>query len=127
MNNKSPEFKALQARWYQKLSDKGFKDIEYDEDHLRKHHAEKFLDEYDEIRFNARTEYYQMASDFLNTHKFKNRRQRVIWELHADGMAIREIVRNMTKRGFKAYKFLVHTTIQELAAKMIGRKPHATK
>jgi hypothetical protein len=93
---RKPTFQELQTKWYEKLEKSGFKDIE------KKHVGEMnwpsdFVRESRMIGWQAKQEYYRMAEHFLTEHKFKNRLERIIWEYHANGISVRNIVVTLQK------------------------------
>lgn len=120
MNRKSKEFLDLQKEWYDKLEKSGFKDVEQDEFYLKSRISRQNLSLLEETEVStsiadSKAEYYRLAGHFLHEYDFANDRERIIWELHADGASIEMIVKCMKFRGFKVYKRLVHETLQRLA------------
>lgn len=114
----SPAFKALQAKWYDKLATKGFEDIE------ERNSPREMLKCWHNTWFQARgtpdqiakqAQYYQMATDMLNTYEFATKLDRKIWELHANGNSVREIAKIV-----KLAKSPVHLRIQRVKAAMLG-------
>lgn len=94
---KTKKFKALKDKWYKKLERSGFEDIEdnkYDEPKLK---------EYDYLRFKkislslheARAKYYSNCRDILAKDDFQTKLHKRIWELHTDGLSLREIEREI--------------------------------
>jgi len=83
------DFKALQTYWYQVLEASGFQDIELPSGALREtdHRtvARALADQ------KQREEYRNRASDFLHTFNFQSETEQTIWELHVDGVSVREI------------------------------------
>ena len=122
MHNRSPEFKKLQRKWYSKIAKKGFEDIEKDGDLLKEYHAYYIHAQYEETKDTAKAEYYRLAGGFLYTHKFKDQKSRAIWELHADGVSIRDIEKKLKSRKFKTYRDEIDHIIRDLAEIMLGRK-----
>lgn len=117
--HKTPEFKKLQEQWYKKLKKSGFKDIEQNEDRLMVWDSTEFQKNYSEIKFKARESYYRMAEHFLTNHKFTSEAERYTWQLHSEGKSIREIIKLMRARGFKAYMDLVWGRIKTLRQIML--------
>lgn len=116
------EFKALQARWNKKLEDEGFQDIETPDGRLKGiSHADFFKAHYNQIDAQAKQEYYRCAGYFLYEYKFKNQLERKIWELHVEGIGIREIVKVLKKQKFKVYKRLVHETLRPMVEKLLKK------
>jgi len=126
MDRNSKEFKELQAKWYKKLEKSGFKDAEtvegYHEPYrpLRQWHASCFFLRHAPLRREAKTEYYRLAGQFLYDNTFKSKLEMRMWELHAEGKSIREIVRIMNKPKKRTYKRKVHETLQQLSKDMLA-------
>ncbi len=105
----SKEYKALEKIWYAKLKEGGFEDCESADvagRPLKVHHNHYFKRRYSDVAFLAKQEYYQVCSNFLNTHTFKSAKERKIWELHCSGLSRREIGAKM-----KCSKDIVHKII----------------
>jgi hypothetical protein len=96
VSHKDKNFQKLQQKWYAKLEKSGFKDIEQDEDNLKRWSSDfttkKFLDTYE-----AKADYYYMATQFLNDYKFETQIERVIWEYHAEGISNRNVAKLLKK------------------------------
>lgn len=116
----TPSFKALNEKWQQKLSDKGFKDIETPNEKLRLWHSEYFANKkrFDPEVVEARQNYYRIAGQFLNEHPFKCAFDRKVWTMHADGMGIREIAAKIKRPGLKDK---IHTALKRLEIEMINK------
>lgn len=135
MKIKSKEFNDLKAKWYKKLSDKGFNDIEHDEDNLKNLSTNRFMrgrvgnknrdkmggGDYvnHEVSYQAVETYYQLAGQFLHEHKFDTVRERKIWEMHANGEPATLIATKVRTGKFKANKDSVAKTIRTLADVML--------
>lgn len=125
MDRHSADFKKLQAEWYKKLEQSGFEDIE-EEDGSLKERAARYASKYNGTYFQAKKgyyesveEYYRLATQFLHSHRFKNKREKLIWEMHSNGTSIRNIVKELEKRQYPASKRdSVHKVVKGLAAKM---------
>lgn len=85
------EFNKLKQVWYKKLKKSGFEDIELNEKYL-KNPSSKFLRKRSLDTFQNRENYYYMATCFLNDYKFKTRLDKIVWEYHANGISVRNIV-----------------------------------
>lgn len=121
MNQNSNEFKKLQADWYKKIKDKGFNDIEQEDGMLKSWHSSLFSKNYNVITHEAKEEYYRLAGIFLQHNKFKDAKERYIWERHSSGVSIRNIVKELKAKKIKAYKVLVLKIIQRLSKKMLAK------
>lgn len=119
MDTKSKEFKALKAKWYKKLKDTGFEDIEQDETYLKVWSSYFFKVNYNATLFEAKEDYYRMAGYFLNEHKFESEYDRLVWSMHADGLGIREIAKRLRRKKMKAYVTLVHSVVRRLSKVMV--------
>lgn len=112
----------LQEKWYKKLKNEGFDDIEQDEQNLKRWDGRYFRNEYNSTTFEAKKTYYQEAGKFLNYYKFQSILDKKIWTLHSDGLTVRAIVIELEQRGYKIYKFKVQETIKRLAQVMLDWK-----
>lgn len=112
--------KELLAKWNRKLAASGFEDCERPDGSLKTFTTSAFSKGYytDPNRRNAKIEYYTLAQHFLHTYKFKNNKERVMWELHSEGISIRNISKEMKRRNFKTYKFQVETVLSKLRDEM---------
>lgn len=113
----SSEFKALKSKWYGKLKKSGFKDAETDEEHLQDWSRTLFSKrpEYDQ----SKEEYYRLAGHFLHEHTFQTETDRKIWDLHQNGVSIRNIVKLLKKKRLRVSHVMVFETIKSLAGVMI--------
>lgn len=123
---KTKEFLELQAKWYEKLKKDKFNDIERNETTLHLSHAGYFSD----LRKNpnhpdvieAKQNYYRLAGQFTHEHKFKSRRQKRIWQLHADGKSVRQIAEILKKQGvLESKKSAVFDAIKAVESEMINK------
>lgn len=136
MDNQKPKFfqthsfKALKDKWYGRLKEKGFTDIERDEEYLQSPSTRFSRGEnldYDK----SKEEYYRLAGHFLHDHRFVNDTERRVWELHSNGMSADEIAKRMvigarkdleprnTTGGYATNRKKVQATIRRLAKEMI--------
>jgi len=112
----SKKFKTLQKRWYLKLKESGFKEIEDTEssfEYLKDWHSHHFQKKYEPQTFEANETYYRMASGLLHLDTFKSDSEKKIWAMHADGIAIRKIAAALSIK-----VWVVHRTITDLEKKM---------
>jgi hypothetical protein len=121
---KTKAFRDLEKKWYDKLADKGFKDLERrnkwgrEEGRLKTDPLENIPHFYNVEQFQIKEEYYRMAGQFLHEYKFKTALERIIWDMHTQGISVRNIVKKLQSKGHTAYKDLVHGAIKRLAAEM---------
>lgn len=94
----------LKAKWDKILKDEGLEDIEDSNGNLKSWHSFKFYTSQfsstngtkvqDKLIVNeAKQEYYRLAEQFLYSHKFKNKLEKSIWALHAEGLSYRDIAK----------------------------------
>lgn len=91
---KTKAFKKLFKKWNNKLEKAGHDEIENfnleDPAFLNKSDASKFKNVTPE-EYESRSLYYSNARSLLHTFAFESSIQKRIWELHADGMSLRQI------------------------------------
>lgn len=121
MDKNSKEFLDLKDKWYKKLEATGFKDIEQDEDNLKSWSINLFKNKFNETTYLAKQEYYRLAGQFLNEHLFKSNKEKVIWEMHSQGLGRPEIVKRLKKRKFKTYGRQVQEILESLVKEMITK------
>jgi hypothetical protein len=124
MNPNSKQFKDLQKIWYDKIKKAGFNEIEQPNGLLISWESSRFKEyklngqsiEGWQVMKNAQIEYYTMARQWLHEHTFKSKKDKHLWELHADGVSYREI-QKLTGINFKVVqrkmKALVEIMFQE--------------
>jgi hypothetical protein len=91
------DFKELQKHWYTKLRDEGFEDIEDDQGRPKEWDFNFFRNRFDPIKYQATLQYYAWARFVLTTFKFRNELERMIWELHCEGLSERKIAIRIKK------------------------------
>jgi hypothetical protein len=92
---KTKQFLELQKKWYEKLKESGFDDIEFGEKQelLKCWESSHFYMTQDQ--FDNKREYYHLASQFLFFYKFESKLDRIIWKFHAHGFTYRKIARRL--------------------------------
>lgn len=82
----------LKAKWYKKLADSGFEDIERPDGSLKTEVDYRSMDgtRGDGLE-DGRQEYYEIAQDYLNRGKFATLLDYTVWKLHAEGVSYRDI------------------------------------
>lgn len=125
------QYSKLQKKWYKKLKEDGFKDIEQDEYNLRRWSNEFVRPDHNldtgkdynvqpkkvrnkKAEFEGKQDYYYYAEHFLNSHKFKSERERIIWEYHVYGISARETARLLKKVNIRIRKSWVSYILNEL-------------
>ena len=103
MSNK--ELKELQKEWYAKLKEEGFEDIEYFDSDLEPKDwlkgnskfspiwgDEQIAATHDQRESSGNLDYYLQATALLHKEDvFASDTEREIWEMHADGLSLRSI------------------------------------
>lgn len=88
---KKTDFEKLKDLWYEKLRKTGWKDIEQDEDNLKRWETSSNKHRRPGL-WESTEAYYQMATNFLNDYTFSDNVEKIIWEYHSEGISIRDIV-----------------------------------
>ncbi len=109
------DYQAQKKYWYAKLKQSGFDDIELSDTTL-KLGSEQFRRARSMQGWQAKAAYYQMASNFLNDHRFANRLERIIWQYHSEGISVRDIsiTLNKAKTHRKMSKDIVWAIVNRL-------------
>lgn len=121
---KTKEFKQQQDAWYKQLKQEGFADIERSDKvgkasgRLKTDALKNILQSYTPEQFAVKQDYYRLAGQFLHDYKFKSEKERTIWQMHSDGVSVRDIIKALKSKGMTAYKNLVHGTIMKLTEEM---------
>lgn len=104
MRRNDPEFNKLKNLWYKKLKKSGFEDIEQDEDILKSWSLFFPTHQKTSLSFESSARYYQLAGQFLHSHKFQSSLERFVWKCHSEGMSRSETVKACQAKGFTMYK-----------------------
>lgn len=105
----SEDFKRLQAKWYKKLKQTGFEDIEdtnSPNEMLKSWDSLYFLSRYDGNAFLAKQRYFELARQFLHEHVFDSSREKSIWTEFSEGASIRQIARRRRVSIYKIRKIV---------------------
>ena len=121
MDRNSKEFRDLQKKWYGKLKKAEFKDIERPDGTLELWTCSFFKTRYNETLFSAKEEYYRLASQLLHSHSFQDKKEMLMWQMHSEGISVRNIVKTLKAKKFKVSKDTVHAVIKRLANLMLKR------
>jgi hypothetical protein len=125
---KDKKFLDLQKVWDKKLKDSGFEDAEQRKDgNLKEWATRKFRSKlkgsyYEQKKeyYLSREEYFRVAGFFLHDHDFSTEMERLIWELHSEGISIVDITNFLKKKWKKLNVYKVRTTIEDLVKIMKG-------
>ena len=90
---KDPNFIKEQKKWYQKLKNSGFVDIESFSTACEPHDILKFPFNSGGMDIEQEEEYYRECRSFLHEFNFKSKTERKIWELHSEGTPYKKIAR----------------------------------
>lgn len=107
--------KQEQEFWYKKLKAEGFEDVESDEHHL-KFYTSQFAAKFIPETWQAKANYYQMATNFLEEYKFDNNLERAVWEYHVNAISYRDIAKLLKK--LRLVKRTNRTTIYQLIKRL---------
>lgn len=121
MTSKSSEFKKLKAKWYKKLKENGFDDIEQDEDNLKVWSFKLFTVQRNLTLFSAKEEYYRWAGQFLHEHPFTNEFDKEVWSLHAEGQSNEKITKLLKSKGIKTTKKTIQVLVKGLVETMLSK------
>ncbi len=124
MSHKSPksltpeQLKKLQNKWYDKLEKSGFEDIE--ERHSPKEFLKRWAGQWFKRRthvhnFEAKQEYFYQCGHFLTTHDFDTETERKVWQMHSEGLSLREIARSMRWKSHHKVRLVINKLKQEMA------------
>lgn len=92
------EFKKLNAKWGQKLSESGFEDIESGEDSAI---VRPQIIKTQKSQYIGGNQYFALCQEILRTFQFKRDLHRKIFELHTAGRSLREIEADLKKLKLK--------------------------
>ena len=76
---KKNQLEVLRKKWYKKLKEQGFEDIEDNQGRLSVYHNTFFSSRYNATVVESKTTYYRFAGIFLNIYKFNTATDRD-WE-----------------------------------------------
>jgi hypothetical protein len=129
VKQQTKQFELLKKKWYAKLKRAGFVDIEQDEDSLTNWSSSRFLRGKnrnkaleDVMDYNlSKQEYYRLVGHFLHDHKFENKVDKLIWELHSEAISYRKIVSKLKHKGIDTNTMRIFHAITRLKTIMIER------
>lgn len=97
------ELKKLRAKWYKKLKDTGFEDIETEKGLKRPSASGRMIQtvkDKRELNIRSAENYYRLAGWFLNEHKFECESDQYIWNMHSQGESYRTIEGLLKLKGY---------------------------
>ncbi len=98
----SLKFDALRDRWYKRLADEGFRDIEYSDGSRER--GGPYLKDKAPVQIEAIEAYYTMARHFLIEHEFNREIEKTIWAYYSEGLTYRDIAAIFVKTKVKGLK-----------------------
>jgi hypothetical protein len=82
------DYEQLRNKWYKKLANEGFVDIEKNEEALKDYtEGRKQSRNTALVNWEANAQYYQMAANFLHEYAFETSFDKTIWMYHSEGLA----------------------------------------
>lgn len=103
--------KALKTKWYRKLKNAGFNDIEdtnSPNEFLKTWHSTWFKTHSTPESFKEKHRYYQMTTYFATSHTFSNKLEERIWCLHSEGLSYREIAKKVRSNKDKVNQVILN-------------------
>lgn len=99
----SKDFAALQAKWYAKLADSGFEDIEWSDSKTGFGQGTPYLANsgFGKVYKPETEQYFRLVTNYVTHHELQleqDRQKRYILQLHQDGVSYRDIVKLYNKR-----------------------------
>lgn len=95
------KFKDLKSKWYKKLADTGFDDIEDSEGDIKSKGDAKVIKNALQDKEQRET-YYSIAREFLETYNFENDTAKDIWRLHCEGLGKLSIAKELNITAYTA-------------------------
>lgn len=83
--------KKLAEKWEKRLAKDGLGDIEDSKGRLKSWHSFKFQMQFSPEQFAEHQTYYSQCEDLLRSYAFKRPLDHKIWELHSQGLSVRQI------------------------------------
>lgn len=118
---KDKKFEALKNKWYKKLKQSGFDDIENKNGDLKKYEATywkrkaQYTTESQMQTGEAKETYFRLAGHFLHDFSFESVEDKEIWKRHSAGETIDAI--SATTKSVSRYK--IYKIIVGLRTKML--------
>jgi len=112
----SEQFLELQAKWYDKLKQKGFQDIEEFSDKYG--NRKSFLKRSSKslsYKYNPTTfQHFRLARNFLEHGHFSSKLDKFIWKLYAEGYSYRDIIVELAKKDIHYSVFFIFKKVRQL-------------
>src|SRR5689334_10695761 len=103
----SPKFLKLRDKWYDKLEESGFDDVETRWKGIHLDFPPMYSSGYQLTQAARRAqeagadEYFRRIASYLHEGTFTNKAERLIWALHVEGWSFSQIGAEIKRRGFK--------------------------
>jgi hypothetical protein len=128
MNRNSLKYKKLEEKWYKRLKISGFDDLEQgpgkqdlllraktgDPRQMLSKQARASADGHDQ-----KQEYYRLAGHFLYEYEFPFTVEQKVWELHSQGISMRDIATRVSSKGKFLTVYRVFKIVSALAKQMM--------
>ena len=112
MDNES--YKKLKKKWYKKLRDSGFVDIEAGQPPNDKYFRTRLKN-----NASATLHYFRLARNFYSHYNFASNSDQALWFWHSEGASMRQIIKKYRKKFKKSMSvYWVHTQIHRLIKEM---------
>ena len=117
--SKVKNFKSLRDEWYQILKEDGFNDIEQTDGLLKFWTNTRFRVVHNVELYESKKKYFELAGQYCHDGIFKSEINRKIWQLHSEGLSIREIADKIKETSKNYKKSKVHKVVNETAKEML--------
>lgn len=135
INWNSKKFLTLQAKWYDRLRDDGFEDAEKG-DHLRVYQSLRLCNEtayrpnttrgvlskQSRLYQESVRDYYRLASQFLQKHKFSSALNKRVWELHTQGHSQATIATMVPELTWKQSRYVAECLRDVMLGRIKGKR-----
>jgi hypothetical protein len=102
------QFKALQAKWYKKLTDNGFKDAEDEHGNLKEYHSKRLIDERNLSGREEKQRFFELARQMLHSHPFPSDKHKKAWAMFSEGHPKYKIAKELGIPKLALDKFIAH-------------------
>lgn len=120
------KFKQQQAKWYKKLKDKGFKEIEQTPDNesgfLRQWDGSYFKTHYTAETLKAKQDFYRIATHYIESGHFDYGYEKIAWSRYVEGASYEAIAKEINVGIVKVWKIL-----RKLRKQILGIEGKETK
>lgn len=101
--HQTKEFKELDKVWKKRLEESGFQEQEANDTQLKSQYSAHYFTSTNSVGgAEAKEMYYRLAGQFLYSHTFSSVKERLIWQLHSEGMSIRNVVHRLRELGLSS-------------------------